>query len=387
MWSILERILGAAIYLVVLADIFLTVLYARIGTGIISDRLARSVWWLFCLVARPLASKRAAVLSFCGPAIVILLITVWILGLALGAGLMIHPHLGSGISASNGPTPTDFTTALYAGAGSISIVGSSDLVPRSAPLKLFFLLNAMIGTSIISLTLTYLMQVYTALRERNAFGLRMHELLGETGDAAELIAGLAPQGHVDGAYTIFAELAADMARQKEAHHFYPVLFYFRFQQSFYSVSLFTFSALDAVALVKTALDDERYGWLKQSAPVTQLWFSALRLVITLEEAFLPGGPPERLVPDEDERERWRNRYRVALKRLRQAGIVTIADERAGAEAYIALRAQYDRHATTLAPIMAYDKRDIDPVTADPALAEKRPDFGQRLRGIGSAGSV
>jgi hypothetical protein len=53
--------------------VFLTVLYARAGTGIISDRLARLVW----LALRRLGSARgnSRVLSFCGPFIVVALLT------------------------------------------------------------------------------------------------------------------------------------------------------------------------------------------------------------------------------------------------------------------------------------------------------------------------
>ena len=47
-----EQALGACLVLVVLLDVFLTVLYARIGTGIIGDRLARLTWRLLLGLAR-----------------------------------------------------------------------------------------------------------------------------------------------------------------------------------------------------------------------------------------------------------------------------------------------------------------------------------------------
>ena len=43
----LEQLLGALLMLLVLADVYLTVLYARVGTGIISEKLARVVWRFF----------------------------------------------------------------------------------------------------------------------------------------------------------------------------------------------------------------------------------------------------------------------------------------------------------------------------------------------------
>ncbi|WP_456739253.1 MULTISPECIES: hypothetical protein [unclassified Bradyrhizobium] len=63
--------MGTLLMAIVLADVFLTVLYARAGTGIMSDRLARLVW----LAVRGIASSRNKhLLSFCGPLIVVTLL-------------------------------------------------------------------------------------------------------------------------------------------------------------------------------------------------------------------------------------------------------------------------------------------------------------------------
>src|SRR3954471_4329516 len=126
-----EQIAGAAVTVVVLLDIFLTVLYARAGTELLSPVVARTIWVVFRLVARPFDRRRGTVLSFCGPVILIALIFVWAAGLALGSALIMHPHLGAGIRVTQGSTPPDFISALYAGASSLSFVGASDFKPQS----------------------------------------------------------------------------------------------------------------------------------------------------------------------------------------------------------------------------------------------------------------
>ena len=55
-----EPIAGTLLMALVLADVFLTVLYARAGTGIISDRLARLIW-----LALRRVSSRAATATAC----------------------------------------------------------------------------------------------------------------------------------------------------------------------------------------------------------------------------------------------------------------------------------------------------------------------------------
>lgn len=366
----LEQGLGILLILIILLDIFLTVLYARIGTSIIGSRIGRLVWAFFVEASSAFGSRRGTVLSICGPVILVLLVGVWALGLTLGAALIMHPELGTSIRATNGETPTDFVTAMYAGGTSMAIVGASDFTPHTSPTRLLFLFNSLIGMSVMSLTLTYLMQVYTALQRRNVLAMNIHFLSMCTGDAAELLARLGPRGQFSGGYTNLSELGVEMTQSKEAHHFYPVLFYFRFSDPYHSVSRSTLVALDTVSLIKSALDDQKYGWLKEAGSVAQLWEASMMLVTTLENTFVPRGLPDREAqPDQQTRELWRERYRAARLRLRQAGIEIAADGQAGAEAYIACRMQWDSHIKNLAPSMAYSLEEIDVAIRGPQLED------------------
>jgi hypothetical protein len=356
----LEQIAGALLVLLVLVDVFLAVLYARAGAGIISRRVARSLWHVFLSVSKASGKSRGQVLALCGPAILVTLVAVWAVTLVVGMGLIFHPKMGSSVVAASGPTPTDFIAAMYAAGCSVAIVGGGDFQPATDPFRFLYLLGSMLGVSIMTLTLTYLMQIYTALHHRNTLGLKIHLLSAETGDAAVLLAGLAPGGDFNSGSSILAELAAEMSAAKESHHFYPVLFYFRFREPFYSISRSTLVALDAVALIRTALPEPRYQSLQRCGAVDALARASLHLVTTLEHVFVRGGPPQQKgPPDEDTRERWRRRYFSALRQLSAAGIPTVAGEEAGAEAYIALRSEWDRQIATITPTMGYSMEEID----------------------------
>jgi hypothetical protein len=356
----LEQALGLLVVLVVLADVLLTVLYARAGTGFLSAGVTRLTWAAFRRAARGLAPGReGAVLAFCGPAVLVLLVLAWALALTLGAALVMRPELGGTITAQSGETPTGFAEALYAAGSSMSIVGSGDLVPRTDATRLLYLFNSLVGMSVVSLTLTYVMQVYSALQQRNALALKVHLLTAQTGDAAELLARLGPRGEFSAGYTDLSDLAAEMIRVKEAHHFYSVLFYFRFREPHYAVSRFALVALDATALVECALDDRRHGWLKESAAVEQLRRASELLVQTLEQSFLGGTPDPAVGTGQPGSDRLRTRYDTALARLRRAGIETTADEPAGCERYVALRSRWEADIARLAPAMAYSLEEID----------------------------
>ena len=358
----IEQIIGLALMFVFLLDVFLTVLYARMGSGIISTRLARGIWLLFRKVSQRFPAKRGFIFSFCGPLILVILVLVWGLLLTCGTGMVIHPMLGTSVQVSVGPTPTDFASAMYAGGSSVAIVSASDFVPKTTTFRVFYLLNSIIGISGFSLALTYLMQIYTALHQRNALGLKIHLMTGQTKDAANLVAAVGSGGVFESGD--LSELAAELVRTKESHHFYPVLFYFRFTDSFYSVSNFALVVLDAVTLLKACLDEQQYGALKKSAAVTQVWDSAILLVTSLEETFIPGGLPKPEPPDAAARKRWRARYFAALERLREAKINTVTDEEKGAESYIALRTCWDAYVKKLALWKLFSLYEIDPVGSD-----------------------
>ncbi len=119
------------------------------------------------------------------------------------------------------------------------------------------------------------------------------------------------------------------------------------------------AALDTITLIQSALDDEKYGWLKQSAAVDHLWRGTLLEMKTLAQTFLPNEDIA-VPPDEITRQRWQRRYEAGIERLQRAGIKTTG---AGAEKYISLRTQWDRYITLLAPQFAYDMDKVDPALA------------------------
>jgi hypothetical protein len=198
--------------------------------------------------------------------------------------MIIHSQLGTSVLIDKGRRPTDFATALYLSGTAISTVGASNFAPVTSAMRLFFFTNSIVGISVLTLALSYLLQIYSALRDRNTLGVKLHVLSRETGDAAEILAGLGSEGDFRTGYRLLTEAAAEMIAIKEAHHFYPVLFYFRFRQPFYSVSHNARLVLDLVTLIWTAIEQSRYRWLSKSAAVVQLNDAALLVMKILEKA-------------------------------------------------------------------------------------------------------
>jgi hypothetical protein len=330
-------------------------------TGIISRFISKPVWKGFIGLSQALGRWKGSFLSFAGPIILVLIIASWLLLLTLAAALIIHPNLGTAIRSTHEETPTDFVTALYVAGHNLDFIAGSDFAPHTRAMRLFHLISSLIGVALVPLIITYLLEVYTSLRARNTLGLEVHLHSAETGEAAEIVAALGPSGRFDTGYVVLAKWAADTTQVKESHHFHPILFYFRFQEPYYSVSRTSLISLDTITLIKSALDDNEYRWLKESAAVEQLKRSTILELKTLISAFVSNAKVDAL-PDADEQTRalWSRRYNDAVERLRRAGIKTTE---AGAEQYVALRTEWDRYITLLAPEFAYEMEEIDTALA------------------------
>ena len=368
----LEQIAGSVLMLLFLGDIFLTVLYARAGTGWLAPYWSRVVWAALRATAQLFGKGRGRVLSFGGPLIVISLIGFWALGLMVGAALVIRPELGAAIRPSSGDTPSDFITAILVAGNSLSIVGSGDYAPHTAGTRILFLINSLIGTSVLSLVLSYLVQVYSALRERNTLALTIHLMTASTGDAAEMLARLGLDGGSSDATSELSNVARSLVATKEAHHFYPLLFYFRFEDPLYSVSRFSFVALDLVTLIGTALEEQRFRSLIHSAPVTSLHECAL-LLLTMLDQNLP--TETNLAVNSVEALRAGQSYNAAVDALARAGIAVRTD---GMDRYLAERRMWEPLVRRIAPVLGYKMDEIDrrgpqglPATPGAAIQDAR----------------
>jgi hypothetical protein len=125
-----EQSIGIALMLLVLIDVFLTVLYARMGTSLIARWACVVGFRLFRHLGRMAGARGSLIMTICGPFLLVLIVALWAALLTLGAALVIHPALGSAVRESQGETGTDFITALHASGTSLALVGGSSSSPK-----------------------------------------------------------------------------------------------------------------------------------------------------------------------------------------------------------------------------------------------------------------
>lgn len=348
------RAAGAVLIAASLLDIFLTTLYARSGAGIFSPSLAKGVWRLFRFISLPFGSHRGTVLSFAGPIILVLMAAVWVLLLAFGFALIYWPELGTGLKKSIGPTPTGFITALYYSGFCLSTLGIGDIAPSSDAIRLISVIQAALGFSFFTLTITYFLSVYSALQRRNTLASVLHHMTSGEGNARGYMVSLGGGGSASAAARDFSDLSSRIADLVEAHTFYPVLHYFHFRRLRYAISRMALLLLDVATLVRTLpLPDAD----KLQVSASQLDTAVRDLLERLTDTYTRSAPDD-YPPGIEDVEAWKAHYREIAADLREAGVPPAAEERT--EEYLALRRQWHPFIAALSVSLGYEMEKVAP---------------------------
>lgn len=359
--SWLTQLIGVGLVLLAIIDIFMTVLYPRSGKGWLSVPLSQAIWMLFRRLANLPPWKGTSngdrILTFCGPVLLVTIVMMWIGLLLYGFAFIFWAALGQEIQNSEGATPRTLTTALYYSGYSLTTVGFGDLVPTTDSYRLLTILESALGFSVFTLTITYLVAVYGALRQRNIFALGLYHGTAHLENAAELLARLGICGSFNNSRQDIAQMSSNGLMLLESHHAYPVLPYFRFKEAYYALARIALIMMDTATLLKSALNQEAYRSLLNSPAVAELEHGGQHLLVELINTLsLQRKLPLKGQPDTVLRA-W---YYQAIERLNQEGIATVSDLEAGAELYISLRRQWEPYVLALADYMAYDWCEIAP---------------------------
>jgi hypothetical protein len=357
----LAQTVGVILVILAVVDIYLTVLHPRLGTSVLSLPLSKGIWRLFRLAAQVTPFKGKYLLTQAGPTLLVAIVVVWVSLLICGFALIVWPELGSAIQASQGETPKDFATALYYSAYSLTTLGTGDIVPKTGTQRLLMVLQAALGFSTFTLTITYLLSVYSALTRRNTFALSLHHSTASTADPVELLTRLGASGEFGNAQQDISNIARDLMNLLESQRSYPVLLYIRFADIYYALPRLLLLSLDTATLIKSALNPEKYRSLFHSTALAQLWGGSLQLLTEVTRTFLPKGRPN---INHQQEQAWRARYYRAVERLKAEGIETVSDLEEGANSYISLRQQWQPNLTALTNYMAYKWSEVAAAEAE-----------------------
>lgn len=211
-------LLGTALILFTLVDVFVTVLMIGGGAGPQSRFLADRAWRL-ALRAHDTASARShSLMRAAGPLIVLLILIAWTLELVLGWALLFPA------GAFEEPSSLGFADRLLF--ASNAIIGRSGNSPALGVdgdgWEMLHSLAGLSGVFILSVGLAYVLPILGAVAHKRSIAAKIHTLGDGVADMLEL--GRTPGGSSFELHLV--ALADQIVLTAERHRAYPVLHYF-----------------------------------------------------------------------------------------------------------------------------------------------------------------
>ena len=177
--GLLWTVLGAGLVLLMLVDVFRTLLYPH-GSGPVGRAIMRGFW----LASRKIRGRGTLIAA---PLAMAAVIGAWAGLAAIGWALLYLPHLSAGFVHGTGvPERGDFAEALYISLVTLSTVGFGEIVPVHPLLRLVVALQAVTGFGLLTATVTWILQTYPALNRRRALAHQLNLFREAAGPAGVL---------------------------------------------------------------------------------------------------------------------------------------------------------------------------------------------------------
>lgn len=300
--EVVYGVLGGTLVALVLLDALWTTLWVDGSAGPLTGRVSTHLWRLGLRAGR----GRHRALSALGPVILVTTVALWILGLWAGWTLVFASDPRA-LGLSSGPGFAGWTGRIWFVSYTMFTVGNGDFTPADGAWQVVSGLVAATGMSLVTLAVTYLLNVLSAVVGKRAFAEQVHGF-GHTPEDLVLAGWNGHDLHpLDRQLT---ELASQLSRITQQYLSYPVLQY-------YHAAGVAKSPVKAAAVLDEALTLLRFGVDPAARPdpaALTTARSAVRSLLddTLEASAIRPAPEPPPPP--------------RLERLRSAGVPVVGDQ-------------------------------------------------------------
>ena len=251
----LAAILGFALILIVLWDVFETIILPRRVTRRwrLTGLFYSLIWLPWSGVVKHVVKGRSRekFLSLFGPISLLILLVVWISALVLGYTLLFWSF---NARLTSMPEIVPFSTYLYLSGTTFFTLGYGDVTPAMPLGRTLAVIEAANGFGLLAIVISYLPILYQAFSRREASISLLDARAGSPSSAVELLRRHRAEDSFADLVWLLREWERWSAESLESHLSYPVLCYFRSQHDNQSWLGALTTVLDTCALVMVGVD-------------------------------------------------------------------------------------------------------------------------------------
>lgn len=253
--TIIAALAGVTLILLVLWEGFETmILPRRVTRRFRLTRFFYSITWLpWSTGVRKFIAvrQRENLLSYYGPLSLLLLLSVWAVGLITGFALL-YWATGSAVQGRDGVS--GLFTDIYLSGTTFFTLGLGDVTPRNAPARVLIVLESGMGFAFLALIIGYLPALNQAFARREVTISLLDARAGSPPTATEMLCRHGHERGMEALRSLLHDWERWSAEFLEGHLSYPVLAYFRSQHDNQSWLAAMTAVLDTCALVMTGLE-------------------------------------------------------------------------------------------------------------------------------------
>jgi len=254
----IEFIVGVTIVCLMLYDIFAAVVLPRMAgaTLRLSVGIVRETWYAwraFALRFRD-ADTREDILGRFAPAMLVVLLGAWLVGLLVGYGLIFYA-----LRVHINPQIHNYGDAVYFAGASLLTIGYGDFVATGLMTRLLALGSAATGLALFALSISFIFSIFGSFQKREIFVVMMGGRAGAPPSGVTLLESVSRNDLTKDFAVSLREGEEWAATVLESHLAYPILAYFRSSHDDESWIGTLGALLDAATMVITLTDSPLVG--------------------------------------------------------------------------------------------------------------------------------
>jgi hypothetical protein len=257
--DLVYRFLGLALIILVLFDVFKSVIVPRITSRLFRIApflVGRLLWPTYKKLALigPLRKVSIGMLETFGPASFVVLVLVWLVLMVSGYAFLLFSFRDSVT-----PHIRDFGEALYFAGASVLTIGYGDVVASTPITRTVVLVGALCGLVFMALVISYLFTIQNWLQLREQIVNTLRSRAGTPPSGLVLLLRYKELNIIPTLGPSFLQWESWAASILESHRAYPLLVYFRSSNKHESWLSAMGSMLDAASILLTSIEDVDVG--------------------------------------------------------------------------------------------------------------------------------